>query len=79
MVAGWWISGLVGAETGLKGSEGSKMGICSDLGELFSFSGLDTASHYLIIKPDSDILAFSPGQIWQKFCQYWKGLKNIFV
>lgn len=27
VVAGWWLSGLVGAESGVKGSEGSKMGI----------------------------------------------------
>lgn len=54
----------------MKGSEGSKMGICSDLGEPFSFSGLDIASHYLIIKTDSDIFDFFPGQIWQKFCKY---------
>lgn len=79
MVAGWWLSGLVRAETGVKGSEGSHMGICSDLGEPFSFSRLNVASHYLIIKPDSDIFAFCTGQIWRKSCQYWKSLKNIFM
>lgn len=57
----------------MKGSEGSKMGIYSDLSKPFSFSGLDIASHYLLTKSDSDIFAFFTGQIWQKFCQYWKG------
>lgn len=78
MVAGWWLSRLVGAESGVKGFEGSKMGICSDLSGPSSFSGLGIVSHYLIINPDLDIPPFFTCQIWQ-FCQYWKGFENVFV